>query len=126
MDKAPSFGLPFFYRVVLPGTVTALLLAPLIARYLEAVGRNGQDLPVVIAFASVFLGFTLASLDYPIYLFFEGSRGWPHPLRGWMTRRLAREVKALVEKVSKEDDPTYAADWGRLRRFPFDEKWTPV
>ena len=61
MDKAPDFGLPFFYRVVIPGSVLAAAATPLVSRLLTALGISSADLVVILAGLAILFGVLLVA-----------------------------------------------------------------
>jgi hypothetical protein len=126
LDKAPSLGLPFFHRVVIPGTAVVVALWPLIARALDLIGISGDARGLVFAGALVFAGFLIASLDDPIYEFLEGRRGWPAGLKQWSTQRHQKSVTDLLERAQDRSDPEYAERWSTLRQYPTEDDGTPT
>ena len=127
MDKATSFGLPFFYRVVLPGTIVVVLLAPLLGRMVRVLVDPLQAVAGWVGLA-IFAGIVIAALDDPIYEVLEGRRLWPNWLYEWRRRRWQRYVNRL-HADAKRLSPTdwrYLEIWDRLRRFPTREDGVPV
>ncbi|HEY6202472.1 MAG TPA: hypothetical protein VI056_05465 [Candidatus Limnocylindria bacterium] len=127
MDKATSFGLPFFYRVVLPGTIVVVLLSPLLGRVVRVLADPLQAVAGWVGLA-VFAGIVIAALDDPIYEVLEGRRLWPNWLYQWRRRRWQRYVNHLRATARRlpQTDWRYLETWDRLRRFPTREDGTPV
>ena len=124
MDKATSFGLPFFYRVVLPGFGFVLVLLPVLVRVLATFSVRNESAAAALAFVGLAAGLTVAAIDEPIYQFFEGRTLWPN----WLyTRRVARWsgfVSRLSDKQTEMANAKQTTDWrylelgNKLRRFP--------
>jgi hypothetical protein len=124
LEKATSFGLPFFYRVVLPGTFFIVLLAPLLTRALNAIGLDQSQLTATMAGLVLIAGMAFSALDDPIYGLYEGRFLWPDPIYNWRTSRwlgLVRRLDALTKRLPT-DDRHFIEAWDRLRRFPIDPK----
>lgn len=131
MDKAPDFGLPFFYRVIVPGAILTAAATPLVIRLLTALGIPSSDLAAILAGLVIFLGFFLSLLDDSIYQIFEGRMWWPQWLSRRRTKRWGKRVETLHGKAKDPKDPMYKEYWYRLRQFPtkWDEKtqtWIPA
>src|SRR6266508_1496614 len=105
MEKSTAFGLPFFYRLALPGAVAAVLALPLIVRILPQLGVRQDDLAAGVIGLGLFVGFILDNLDDEIYKIYEGIRWWPSWLRRWRTSRWQSHVKELREKADATKDP---------------------
>jgi hypothetical protein len=124
LEKATSFGLPFFYRVVLPGTVLTVLLAPLLTRALHAIGLDQTQAAATMAGLVLIVGMAFSALDDPIYGMYEGRFLWPDPIYNWRRKRW----RGLVDRLSRRttdlphDDRHWIEAWDRLRRFPVDPK----
>src|SRR5437773_12264011 len=102
MEKATTFGLPFAYRVLLPGAITVILLLPLLTRTLTSFGVRAEDRGLSLVGCVLLFGVVLAALDVPIYEAFEGRALWPARLdrirqRRWQGYgvRLARRSAGL-------------------------------
>ncbi|HET8570204.1 MAG TPA: hypothetical protein VFM93_14585 [Candidatus Limnocylindria bacterium] len=121
MDKFPTFGLPFFYRVVFPGVVFALACSFVLTRARDRVGFPVSESVLGFVAVSLGAGLLIAAMDSAIYEFYEGRRGWPNRLRSRLTSRLATQVKTLHERALDKDDPAFAEKWEELRDFPVDK-----
>src|SRR3989442_2040056 len=118
-------GLPFFYRIVMPGVLLAAAAIPLLSRYLELLGLHGVEAQAWLAAAlAVLLGIILSALDDPIYQIYEGRVGWPHKLAEFLTANWRKRVENLValpnEAKAKKDTATYDELWSKIREFPMD------
>lgn len=129
MDKAPDLGLPFFYRVILPGAIVTLLATPVFRPLLTGFGIDAKDQAPYLVAIGIFIGFILSLLDEPIYEVLEGRTGWPKWLAKWRQRRwqtLVDEKYKLQDRLA-EDNPDYAECWAVLRQFPVDASTdTPI
>jgi hypothetical protein len=125
VDKTTAFGLPFFYRVVLPGGVAAILLLPLLSRVLPQLGIRNEDGATAVVVFALLVGVVLDALDDAIYKVYEGLRLWPPTLRKRRTSSLQRHIDQLLERESKADPVTRGAIWADLREFPVDPKGRP-
>lgn len=127
MDKATSFGLPFFYRVVLPGTVLTALLYPFLDRFVRIFVDPLQAAAAWVGIA-MFSGVSIAALDDPIYEVLEGRRLWPNWLYQWRRRRWQRYIDGLRERARclPRTDWRFLETWDRLRRFPAESDGTPI
>jgi hypothetical protein len=128
MDKAPNFGLPFFYRIVLPGTIVTVAGLPLLSALLSTLGIASKDQTGYLVGIGVVIGFALSLLDDPIYQLLEGRRGWPRWLATWRTRRWVDlvESKYRQQETLKEGQPEYDECWYLLRQFPVDKQGNPT
>ena len=127
--KDLSFGLPFFYRVVLPGALLAAAAAPLAKRLLELLNIQGTETePWLAAGLAVLIGFVLSVLDDPIYQFYEGRQGWPSWLASRLTQRWRRHVASLQVQAAaarrRNDTAAYNELWYELRQFPSEDDET--
>jgi len=128
MGKTPDFGLPFFYRVILPGTVVTISAFPLLSPFLSNLGIGGKDQTPYLIGISVAFGFVLSLFGDPIYQLLEGRFGWPHWLVAWRTKRWTKlvEVKMARQKELDQQDPEYKECWYLLRQFPVDANGDPT
>jgi hypothetical protein len=131
MAKDLDFGLPFFYRVVLPGLLLGAAANPLVGPYMQLLGVEGLDAPVWLALVgAVVVGVLLSALDDPIYQFYEGRMGWPRWLARWRTKKWRAHVASLQHhaRAAKQrgDMPTYDEIWSQLRQFPEDAEGEPT
>jgi hypothetical protein len=123
--KDLDFGLTFFYRVVLPGVLVTAAGTPLALGYLGLAGITVTEAQSWVGVsAAAVIGVLLSALDDPIYQFFEGRRGWPAPLAGWLTQRWQKHVTHLMELAEaarqRKDNATYNEIYYELRQFPED------
>jgi hypothetical protein len=133
LAKDLSFGLPFFYRVVLPGTLIGSAALPLIRGAFTRLGISivGTDTQAALAaLVAVAIGFVLSVLDDPIYQFYEGRRGWPDWLARDLTAGWTRRVRFLQEEADKAkkcgDTATYDELWYEIRQYPTDDEGTYI
>lgn len=128
MLKAPDLGLPFFYRVLLPGAVVTIAGYPLLTAILSALGVGGNDRAAYLVAIGILLGFILSLLDDPIYQLLEGRTGWPRWLADWRTKRWIDIVGTQYQRQEQlpEDDPERAECWYFLRQFPVDDDGNPT
>lgn len=107
MAKGLDFGLPFFYRVVLPGAVVGAVLLPLLHLFTPALPPDVQ-LIEDIGLAAI-VGIALSALSAALYEFYEGRRLWPSRL--YLNRiaasdaRMRRIHKEAVEAYERRADP---------------------
>lgn len=132
LAKDLSFGLPFFYRVVLPGVLLGAAGLPLISGALTLIGISitGTEAQAALTAAvAVVIGFSLSVLNVPIYLFYAGRRGWPR----WIERRLTagwmRRVQSLQEQAVRakgRDTEAYNELWYEIRQYPMESDGTYI
>lgn len=120
-----SFGINLLFRLVFPGIVLALVLAPGIEALLRWSDNQVEPLAYVPAVA-VLLGWLLSLCDMPIYMIYEGRRFWPQPL---LRRGIRREQRRLERLQRKADEALDQGDRGRyvelsiqIAQFPLDER----
>src|SRR5439155_27150568 len=100
LAKDLSFGLPFFYRVVLPGVLLATVSAPILAQLFRLLGiTTAETQTQLTAVYALIVGFVLTALDDPIYQFYEGRHGWPPPLSRALTALWRRRVDAMQRRA---------------------------
>ncbi len=117
MDRAPSFGLPFFYRVVLPGAFVTAFLSPLVFRVVDVFPRLAAYEGQILLSLVVMLGFLLSIGSDFIYEVYEG-RHWPSALAKWRTTKWQDYVSSLLQKAQDKNDPKYDERWSELQQFP--------
>jgi len=102
-----SFGLAFLLRI-LPGILLTypLLLATSPIMGFDLIGAPLEQQVLIVGMVGLLLGVLLNCLDFTIYTFYEGRRGWLRELKDCMVNRLNREIrwkyseeKKLFEKV---------------------------
>jgi hypothetical protein len=128
MDKAPDLGLPFFYRVILPGSFLTVVTLPIIGPILTSLSIVGKDQTPYLIGIGIGLGFIVSLLDTPIYQILEGRRGWPKWLSQLRMQRwseLVRKQYAIQDSLA-EDDPRYGECWYLLRQFPVGPDGNPT
>jgi hypothetical protein len=118
MDKATAFGLPFFYRFVVPGGASVLLALPMLTRGLRQIGVRDSDTLTGVLIVAFFAGFLLQMVDDPIYKVYEGLRLWPTRLRVWKTSRWQRRVDKLIDECKNADSVNLGVIWSELTGFP--------
>jgi hypothetical protein len=128
MDKTPDLGLPFFYRVILPGTVVTIAAFPLFSALLSSLGVEGKDQAPYLIGIGIVLGFVLSLLDDPIYQILEGRTAWPRWLASWRSTRWKDLVRAKMVRQDglNEEDSEYRECWYLLRQFPVDAQGNPT
>lgn len=128
MDKTPDLGLPFFYRVVLPGTAATVMTLPFVSPVLTALGIAGRDQTPYLIGLALLLGFVLSLLDDPIYQILEGRVAWPRGLSAWRVVRWSTLVKSTMARQNElsEGDAEYRECWYLLRQFPVDGNGDPT
>lgn len=125
-----SFGLPFLFKVIIPGIVGAIAVSPLIVSIgircgVDAELSKTMQLIIGLLFTGLTLsiGFAVYFLDDYIYRIFEGYLWWPKRLRLNLTKRLNEEIVKLREKIDKTEDKfEKQLLWERLMRFPLKMK----
>lgn len=118
-----ELGAKLFFRMLLPGLFLAGATWPVLFPLVDALAfPNRHELAFVGV--AVLGGWLIVLLDMPIYMLFEGRRGWPERARLAM---IAREQKRLagLEKIIDEwqepaDPRRYEEASVDARQFPFD------
>jgi hypothetical protein len=120
VDKTTAFGLPFFYRIVMPGGIAAILLLPLLQRVLLQIGVSSDGVAAAAVGVALFVGFVIESHDDEIYKVYEGLRWWPVVLRTWRTSHWQQHVLELLKRSAdrKLDEIGRGAIWSELTDFP--------
>ena len=124
-----AFGYPFFVRAALPGivllTVLWPILGPVLFPILAGQGTTPIEFGAAFLLVSIFFGWLMSLLDYPIYMVFEGRLLWPR----WLSRRLESRfqprIDALLgeaEKSRKTNSRITGENYWRLRGFPLVER----
>lgn len=126
MDKAPSLGIPFFFRVAVPGAVVSAALTPLALILLEVFPLTTEQKTAVIAGLLVLIGLVLWAMDDPIYGFLEGRWWWPTAVKRSRTESWKKNVDALYARSKDPADPEYNERWASLRKFPVDTQGKPT
>lgn len=123
-----SFGTKLIFRLVLPGLLLALLLAPLTDTFIRLAGYS---IPITtrLPFEMVFWGWLVVVLDMPIYMLLEGRRFWPSRLRNWGVKGERARLKKLIEAANpatrRENDAAFTEVLLELSYFPIDEDGNP-
>src|SRR5205823_11752450 len=126
MAKLPDLGLPFFYRVVIPGALLVLVAGPVLVRLFAFAGIvDSTAQTTAAAVLAALVGFALSALDDPIYEFYEGRRWWPARLGSWATKRLARHIAKRLRAADHAKDADYDELWSELRQYPLDVEGKP-
>lgn len=119
-----SFNLSLVFRLLFPGTILAVGVAPLLATVIERAGVIEQSLAAFVV-AAIFFGWLMIVLDMPIYMIFEGRRFWPGPVkRFFVGREQARlnRLEAEYRKAKVQDERERMRELSvDLRQFPMDE-----
>ena len=103
-----DLGVKLFFRLLLPGFILTLGVAPILLASLSAVQLTEQW-ETAIVITMIVLGWMVVAADMPIYMLLEGRRYWPHVLRRWLweaeTRRLAR-INERIDAYYKAENPS--------------------
>lgn len=126
MDKAPSLGIPFFFRVVFPGAVVSGALTPLVLVLLEVFPLTSEQKTAIVAGLLIVVGLVLWAMDDPIYGFLEGRWWWPPALKRSRTESWKKTVARLYARSQDPADPEYNERWASLRKFPVDAHGKPT
>lgn len=129
-----AFGYGFFVRVIIPGSIGAILLWPYIGdrlfSSLEGVlGELDATLKLIAIFALITLiGLLTSMFGHTIYMLLEGRLLWPDWLRGRGVKRLNKKISAWMTRaaeVKRSDRAEYNEIWYRLRSFPYRKAGEP-
>jgi hypothetical protein len=126
MDKAPSLGIPFFFRVVLPGAVVSAALSPLALVLLDVFQLTTEQKTAAVAGLLVLAGVVLWAMDDPIYGFLEGRWWWPARLKRARVKAWKNRVAKLYARAQDPNDVEYNERWASLRKFPVDAQRKPT
>jgi hypothetical protein len=126
VDKAPSLGIPFFFRVVVPGAVVSGALTPMALKLLDGFRLSAEQQTLFVAGLLVFVGLLLSALDLPIYGFLEGRWWWPSRLKSWRVAYWRKKVQKLHARAKDLADPERAEHWYILRQYPRDSEGNPT
>jgi len=101
-----SFGLAFFLRMM-PGIIVTypLLLATSPTMGFDRIGAPLEQQVLIVGTVGLLFGVLLQCLDFTIYTFYEGRRGWLRELKDCMVNRLNSEIRwkySEDNKLSKE------------------------
>lgn len=128
MKLPVTFATRLIFRLLLPGLILALVLMPLLALMLNAVGLQ-IDTIIVFPFLVIMSGWLIVLLDMPIYMLLEGRRYWPR----WLWDRSVERQKSRVGKIAKmceearaRDDRILANEYEiELYQYPLSESGVP-
>lgn len=116
-----SFDNRIFLRLLIPGTLVSLGLMPGILGLFRFADIEA-NIPVVLPFAILTVGWLLTLFDMPIYMFLEGRRFWPRRARKY---GLAIQEKRLKDWLDKARELGNAGDRSgalefklRAQRYP--------
>lgn len=119
-----SFGLPFFFKVIIPGIVGALILSPLMASVGVRVGINEEiftasflNISMIFLGLALFIGLLVNFLDDIVYKIFEGLRIWPRWLRRCFTNRLNKKIEKKMQKIEKAKETKDKVTTKKLRSW---------
>jgi len=116
-----SFGNRLFLRLLIPGTVAALGLLPVLLWLDQYLGTNIGAF-VVFGVSTLAMGWLFSLFDMSIYMLFEGRRFWPSWLRKRRTRRQQARVDDWLRRATELDelgDRTGAIEYRvRAYRYP--------
>ena len=113
-----SFGLTFALRLLLPGSLLALAIYPLLSTIILS-----QNISVNFAYlftiSAVALGWIFVLSDMHIYMFYEGRRYWPKPLRRFFINLEKKRLKRLLKDAESSDSEEEIAV--QVRMFAIDK-----
>jgi hypothetical protein len=89
-----EFGVPLIFRLVLPGTLLALLTYHT-THTMFAVVSDQITTEALIAFQSIIYGWLIVISDMQIYMLFEGRRYWPN----WLERVFLRDERNYLAVI---------------------------
>jgi hypothetical protein len=117
-----SFDTKLIFRLILPGLLLAVTMAPWVHWAMHAVGiwiKLQYALPV----EAIAWGFAIVMSDMPIYMLFEGRRYWPGPLYRFFRDRENKRRLALIAIMDKEGPVTRRGLEAGVEhsKFPIDE-----
>ncbi|HEY3658423.1 MAG TPA: hypothetical protein VGL34_25930 [Steroidobacteraceae bacterium] len=92
-----EFGVPLIFRLVLPGTIFALLTYHT-THTLFAVVLDQITSEALIAFQSIIYGWLIVISDMQIYMLFEGRRYWPD----WLERLFLRDERNYLAVIRRK------------------------
>jgi hypothetical protein len=119
-----DLGVKLFFRLLIPGFCASLGLLPLLLSLWEHVGWR-ISVEYTLLLSITVMGWLIISFDVPIYMIFEGRRGWPDFLREWY-RQLEQD---RLERISWTQNTYIQADRQKYleasvekRKFPFNQE----
>ena len=93
-----QFGMKLVYRMLLPGFILALAMAPLVHWVLHFLGiSTGINYLFVVEVAG--WGWVILICDMHIYMLFEGRRYWPTWASDWGIRIQERRLERLSKRI---------------------------
>lgn len=131
--KVPfSFGLSFFFRVLLPGFFWSIfsfsLVYPVINKIFGAINLNFlTDPKLFLLLETILVGIIINALDYKIYQTVEGRILWPKFLFKWGVKKEEKYIQKLtktidvLKKNNQVNSPWYLEAWYKLRMFPINK-----
>lgn len=131
-----SFGLTLALRVLLPGSILTLGLAPIFQSWINVLGIK-IDAIAAFTFGTVLIGWVINATDMGVYKIFEGRDCRPQWLclffRNRQHKRIERikgrinkyidKVEANGSQIAKEHFGQKASEvWVKLREYPIDSE----
>lgn len=121
------------FRLVFPGLLLAMALAPLMLRLLRSWGAELGESEYLgftyFGLVALFTGWAISLCDMPIHMFYEGRRFWPRPLLQlgvWLERwRLERLQARADSALGRGDRHAYLEASVDISRFPLDADGQP-
>jgi hypothetical protein len=121
-----DFGIKLFLRLLVPGFLLTLGLAPLLFilwDWLEQTFRPYliQD-EIAFVIVVMLLGWVVIACDMYIYMFLEGRRFWPEFLRTYCRNKEENRLSRIYEILGNYDETSnkYLEASVELRKFPVD------
>jgi hypothetical protein len=97
-----DFGVKLIFRMVFPGAILAAALVPAAHAILRAFGLL-LKFEYLFAIEVILWGWIITVIDMQIYMFFEGRRYWPPPIRKLLIRCQKLRLKRLRRMVFGPD-----------------------
>jgi len=119
-----DLGVKLFFRLLIPGFFLTLGLLPLLFNLWDYAGWSITT-EYTLILSVILMGWLIVSLDLPIYMVFEGRRGWPRSLRSLflsLERRRLKKIISKQEKYQKTDRPKYLEATVEKRKFPINKE----
>jgi hypothetical protein len=124
-----DLGVKLFFRLLLPGFVLSLGIAPMtfmLVDYLKESFHYPISFEIAFIITIMLMGWLIVVLDMPIYMLFEGRRFWPKSLREFFIAREQSRLKRIDRDISQEqiDYNKYLEASVEKLYFPIDENGT--
>ena len=119
-----DLGVKLLLRLVIPGFLITLGLLPAAQTLLERQGWHVTT-EYTLVISVMLMGWIVLALDIPIYMLFEGRRGWPSFLRSIFVGREQKRLQEIINDQAKyqtRDRPKYLEASFEKRKFPISEQ----